>query len=78
MRLKKFLKIAGWVGGVAVVVAGIGYGGLQLMQAHFYPNPPAANYPKPQTALEAQRQDLDYFQKLLALDLSFSPSARAI
>ena len=38
---------------------------------------PRASYPPPASALEAQRQDLDYFAKLLALDRSFSPAARA-
>jgi len=76
MRLNKALKIAGWVGGAAVLVAGIGYGGLQLMLAYFYPDPPAQTYPKPGNALEAQRQDLDYFKRLLALDFSFSPATR--
>lgn len=76
MRLRRVLKVAGWIAGSAIVLAGIGFGGLKLMQGYFYPDPPAANYPKPQSALEAQQQDLDYFKKLLALDFSFSPEAR--
>jgi hypothetical protein len=77
MHLRGVLKIAGWIGGTAVLIAGIGYGSLQLMQAYFYPSPPAADYPKPHNTLEAQRQDLDYFRKLVALDFAFSPGARA-
>jgi hypothetical protein len=76
MRSRRIFKIAGWIVGTAIVIAGVGFGGLQLMSAHFYPEPPVQDYPKPQNALEAQRQDLDYFKKLVALDLSFSPSAR--
>jgi hypothetical protein len=75
--MRRVLRIAGWIGGIAVVLAGIGFGGIQLMLWHFYPDPPAPNYPKPRTALEAQRQDLDYFRKLLTLDFAFSPEARA-
>jgi hypothetical protein len=77
MHLRKTLKVLAWIGGIAVVMAGVGYGGLQLTLAHFYPDPPAKDYPKPQSALEAQRQDLDYFKKLMALDRSYSPAARA-
>jgi len=76
MRLRRVLKAAGWLAGIAALLAGIFFGGIKLMLAYFYPDPPAANYPKPRTALEAQRQDLDYFKKLLALDFSFSPGAR--
>jgi hypothetical protein len=76
MHLRRVLKIAGWVAGSLIVVAGIGYGGVTLLKAHFYPDPPATNYPKPRNALEAQRQDLDYFRQLLGLDFSFSPQAR--
>jgi len=43
---------------------------------HFHIFPPKADYPKPASALEAQRQDLDYFAKLMALDRAFSPAAR--
>lgn len=75
--MRRVWKIAGWSLGAVVTVAGLGFGGTQLMLAHFYPNPPAADYPKPHSALEAQRQDLDYFGKLLALDFAFSPAARA-
>jgi len=77
MRSRRILKVAGWIAGTAIMIAGIGYGGIQLMLAHFYPDPPAMGYPKPHSQLEAQRQDLDYFKKLIALDLSFSPRARA-
>jgi hypothetical protein len=41
MHLRKTLKVLAWIGGIAVVMAGVGYGGLQLTLAHFYPDPPA-------------------------------------
>ena len=44
---------------------------------NFHRPPPAVSYPTPRSVLEAQRQDLDYFAKVLALDRAFSPAARA-
>jgi len=75
--MRRVWKIAGWSLGAVVAAACLGFGGIQLMLAHFYPDPPAPDYPKPHSVLEAQRQDLDYFGKLLALDFAFSPAARA-
>jgi hypothetical protein len=49
-----------------------------VMPWKFNPAPPAAHYPRPASALAAQRQDLDYFRKLVALDRSFAPTARAV
>jgi len=62
---------------LAVVVAAAGGGFLWAMTSYFNPAPPPLNYPKPATSLEAQRQDLDYFRKLVTLDRSFSEPARA-
>lgn len=50
---------------------------LVLMPAHFNPAPPPKDYSKPSSALEAQRQDLDYLRRLIGLDRSYSPLARA-
>jgi hypothetical protein len=53
-------------------------GGLVLaFLFNFHHFAPAATYPPPRSALEAQRQDLDYFAKVIALDRAFSPAARA-
>jgi len=43
----------------------------------FHPSPPKARYGAPLSALEAQRQDLDYFAQVLSLDRAFSPATRA-
>ena len=43
----------------------------------FHPSPPKTRYSAPLSALEAQRQNLDYFAKTLALDRAFSPATRA-
>src|SRR4051812_27876349 len=70
----KILKIVAAV----VVVSGILTAGLAFaMIRHFNTPPPAADYPKPANGLEAQRQDLAHFRKLMALDRSFEPAARA-
>jgi hypothetical protein len=62
---------------LVIAVAAIGGGLFYLFTEHFYFDPPAADYPKPASAFEAQRQDLDYFRKALKLDRSFSPAAQA-
>ncbi|HSM94611.1 MAG TPA: hypothetical protein VLT91_01110 [Rhizomicrobium sp.] len=60
-----------------IIVVGAAAGGLAwLFYNQFYFGPPKADYPKPASALEAQRQDIDYFARALALDRSFSPAAR--
>jgi hypothetical protein len=46
------------------------------LRLRFSPSPPAIRYIAPNDALEAQRQDLDYFSKLLAMDISFSREMR--
>jgi hypothetical protein len=43
---------------------------------NFHPSAPKVAYTVPESALEAQRQDLDYFAKVMALDRAFSPAAR--
>ncbi|MBO9716879.1 MAG: hypothetical protein J7507_08705 [Pseudoxanthomonas sp.] len=43
---------------------------------NFHRPAPAAAYPTPASPLEAQRQDVDYFAKAIALDRSFTPAAR--
>ena len=70
-RVLKFGLIA--VGLVVLAVAGF----VVALRLHFSPSPPTVHYVMPKDALEAQRQDLDYFGKLLAMDISFSPPQRA-
>lgn len=70
----RFLKFSVAVLGV-VVLAVAGF--FVAMRLHFSPSPPAIHDVAPKDALEAQRQDLDYFGKLLAMDISFSPPQRA-
>lgn len=62
---------------VVVVLAAASLGGLfWVFKAHFNPAPPDAGFAKPANALEAQRQDLEQFRRLVALDRSYAPAAR--
>lgn len=60
------------VAALVVVVAGLAL----AIKLNFYPAAPSADYPAPTSPVEAQRQDLDYFSKAIALDRSYSPAAR--
>jgi hypothetical protein len=64
---------------IAVVLLLIGAGGsFALYFLHkFNPDPPRNDFPAPANALEAQRQDIAQFSRLLAIDRAFSPAARA-
>jgi hypothetical protein len=64
---------------LAVVVLFVGAaGGFAFCLLHkFNPDPPSNNFPKPANALEAQQQDIEQFSRLLSMDRSFSPAARA-
>ncbi|HTQ14659.1 MAG TPA: hypothetical protein VMH86_12370 [Rhizomicrobium sp.] len=75
--MRRVLKIGGMVLAIVVLLAGLGAGGFYGMLAYFYPDPPAKDYPRPANLLQAQRQDLDYFSKLQAMDRSYPPAARA-
>lgn len=73
-RVLKYICIAV---GVSVLLAVLGGGLVYAMMQHFYPAPPRADYSTPRNALEAQRQDIDYLSKLVAMDRSYSPQTRA-
>jgi hypothetical protein len=64
---------------LAVVVLLIGVLGVfaLCLRHKFNPDPPSSSFPNPANALEAQQQDIEQFSRLLAMDRSFSPAARA-
>ena len=64
---------------LAVAVIGLTlYGLAELgMSLHYYPDPPRADYPAPADAVEARRQDIDYFRHYLELDRSYTDATRA-
>ena len=71
-------RIALFAGIAVLILAAVLGGAYYAFVLKFSAKPPAADYPKPATALEAQKQDLDYFGKLMALDRAFTPQARAL
>lgn len=76
MDWRRIRRVAIWIGGTVAVIV-LALGGLYWeFTSRFTPDAPAANYPKPANALQAQRQDIDYYRKLMALDRAFSPDAR--
>ena len=62
--------------GLALLIAIVGGGFFTLMAHHFHPSAPPPNFPPATGALDAQRQDIRYFRELIALDRSFSLTAR--
>ena len=72
--LKRSLVVAGWtVAAVVLLVALVAGTGYWL----FFRQPPAASLPQPRDHREANVQDLEYLRKVMTLDRSFSPQARA-
>ena len=64
--------------GGGILAAVIVLGGLTLVFLfNFHHFAPSSHYPAPASALDAQRQDLDYFAKAIAFDRAFSPAAHA-
>ena len=77
MTKRGILGVGLW--GLAIVALFVGaVGGFALTFFHkFSPDPPSNDFPEPANALEAQRQDIEQFSRLLAMDRSFSSAARA-
>jgi hypothetical protein len=74
---RRLLRILGTVL-AAIVVLAAGLGGFAYVFIHkFNPEAPEPGYGKPANALEAQRQDLDYFGKLIAMDRAYPAPGRA-
>jgi hypothetical protein len=76
-RTSSARRALAYLGAGFLVLVIIGGAAVGLFVFEFHMPPPKANYPAPASALEAQRQDLDYFRKLLSLDRSFSQKSRA-
>ena len=77
MTKRRMLRAGLWV--LALVILLIGAGGVFALSLHhkFNPDPPRDDFPIPANALEARQQDIEQFSRLLAMDRSFSPTARA-
>src|SRR5258706_165727 len=77
MTKRGILRAGLWALAIIVLFVGAA-GGFVLCFLHkFSPAPPSNDFPKPANALEAQQQDIEQFSRLLAMDRSFSPAARA-
>jgi hypothetical protein len=77
MTKRGILRVGLWALAVVVLFVGAA-GGFALCFLHkFSPDPPSNDFPEPANALEAQQQDIEQFSRLLAMDRSFSPAARA-
>src|SRR6185436_8913504 len=72
--IRRLLFIALGIAGVVAVALGLLY---WQFESRFHVSPPSPDYPAPKSALEAQQQDIDYLSKLIALDRSYTPQARA-
>ncbi|MBV9992627.1 MAG: hypothetical protein JOZ72_15210 [Alphaproteobacteria bacterium] len=73
----RFFRILGMSIAIVAILAGA-LGALYFVgKSKFNPAPPDTSYPPPADAREAQRQDIDYFGKLVAIDRAYSPEARA-
>jgi hypothetical protein len=75
---KRRILVAGlWtLSSVAVLVVAGGAFALYFLHK-FNPSPPANDFPAPSSSLTAQQQDIEQFSRLLDMDRSFSPAARA-
>jgi hypothetical protein len=74
---RKLLRLGKYVL-AALVVLVLAAGDLYLLATwKFNPPPPASDFSAPTSALEAQRQDLTQFRRLLDMDRSFAREARA-
>ena len=74
--MKRKLFLAGLA--VLGVIASLLAAAYLAMTMRFNPSPPSSDFPKPRNSLEAQRQDLEQFKRLVALDRSYSAQNRAL
>jgi hypothetical protein len=73
MHRRPLSRVAIMLAAVVVLAGGLVGGFYILVIKHFDVQPPKAEYPRPRNLLEAQKQDLDYFGKLMAHDRSYTP-----
>ena len=77
MSRRGILVAASWTL-FSVVVLVVAAGAFAFTFLHkFNPSPPANDFPAPADSLAAQQQDIEQFSRLLRMDRSFSPAARA-
>jgi len=75
---KRGILVAGQWTLISLVLLVAAAGAFALYFFHkFNPSPPANDFPAPANSLAAQQQDVEQFSRLLRMDRSFSPAARA-
>jgi len=77
MTKGRILRTVLWALAIVALFAGMAGCFALCLRQKFSPNPPPSDFPKPGNALEAQQQDIEQFSRLLGMDRSFSPAARA-
>ncbi len=73
----RWLKITAEIVGAIVVIAGLFALGLYWLYSTYKYTQPTADYPKPASKAEAQRDDLDYLRHLPQDDWSYTDKTRA-
>ena len=73
---RRLLRVILWIVGIVLLLLALAAGLFFFFRWKFNPSPPNADYPRPANALAAQRQDLDYFGKLLAMDPALLPNLK--
>ncbi|MGH9722934.1 MAG: hypothetical protein ACRD8O_22210 [Bryobacteraceae bacterium] len=76
MTRRRAVRIVAWSLAAGIVLALIQPLFFFALRARFNPAPPPHDFAAPANELEAQRQDITYFSRLMALDRSYSRSAR--
>lgn len=71
------MRVSVLVIGPMLLAAIIGAGFFAALRHHFHPSAPPLDFPRAAGTLDAQRQDIRYFRKILTLDRSFAPADRA-
>ena len=77
MTKRGILRAGSWALTVVILFVGVAGVFALYMRHKFNPDPPSNDFSKPASALETQQQDIEQFARLLAMDRSFSPAARA-
>jgi hypothetical protein len=76
--MKSMAKRFGLMAIGLILLSAIAVGGFFVeMHHHFHPSAPPKQDPPAANSLDAQRQDIRYFRRLIALDRSFAPKDRA-
>jgi hypothetical protein len=67
-------KILVWIAAAGMLLMGAA---AFILYPEVLKSPPVATYPKPTNATEANLQDIDYLEQIIAVDRSFSPETMA-